>query len=117
MAESIPREKWEEMAKHPENVPPELAKHAPEDLKGKFPSNAPDWKPPLDENGRPKPTGAEIPADLVQYMTPGMNQAIEDFDAEAGEEAWEQEHLTEEQRQSDDAETSDASSEYEDALG
>lgn len=102
MAESIPREKWEEMAEDPESIPPELAKYAPDDLKEKFPSNDPDWEPPLGEDGRPKPMGAQIPADLVQYMTPGMDQAVEDFDMEAGKEAWEQEHLSEEQRLRDD---------------
>ncbi|MEU6860395.1 hypothetical protein AB0B28_16180 [Glycomyces sp. NPDC046736] len=98
MAEAIPPEKWEEIAANdPESIPPELAKFAPDHLKDKFPSNAPDWKPPVDENGDPKPVGANIPADLVQYMTPGMEQAIEDYDAEAGKEAWEQQNLDEEQ--------------------
>ncbi|THV41921.1 WXG100 family type VII secretion target [Glycomyces buryatensis] len=97
MAEAIPPEKWEEIAENdPESIPPELAKHAPEHLKDKFPSNDPDWKPPLDENGNPKPVGANIPEDLVEYMTPGMDQAIEDYTVEEGKEAWEQQNLDEE---------------------
>ncbi|WP_192907055.1 WXG100 family type VII secretion target [Glycomyces paridis] len=102
MAESIPREVWEAMAADPDSIPPELAKYAPDDLKDAFPSNDPDWEPPLDEDGRPKPTGAQIPKELMQYVTPGMREAIADFDLAAGKEAWRQEHLTEEQRLRED---------------
>jgi hypothetical protein len=112
MAEAIPPEKWEEIAANdPESIPPELAKFAPDHLKDKFPSNDPDWKPPLDENGNPKPVGANIPADLVQYMTPGMEQSIQDFDVEAGKEAWEQQNLDEEQLLRQDLEEAETDAE------
>jgi len=102
MAQNIPRELWEAMAADPDAIPPELAQFAPDDLADRFPSNAPDWEPPLGEDGRPKPTGAVIPADLVPYMTPEMERTVADFDMEAGKEAWEQENLTEEERLRDD---------------